>query len=272
MDALPQTWSALCVLALLLGMRHGLDADHLATIDALTRANAPRNPMLARAAGWLFSLGHGGVVLAVALLATLSAGRWQAPQWLELSGAVISIAFLFALAIFNARAVVAAHPHEVVRARGLKARWLGRLLGARHPAAIAAVGALFALSFDTVSQAVLFAVSAAQFGGPLHVLPVAGAFVIGMASVDGVNGWWINRLVARATRSAASASRVMTLAVAGVSGAVGLLALARLVHPRIEAWSSGHALAISALVSGAVLAAFCIAMRVARRGVSWGRD
>src|SRR5690242_14796693 len=95
MEALPQTWSALCVVALVLGMRHGLDADHLATIDALTRANAPRNPWLARAAGWLFSLGHGSVVLVVALIAMLSAGRWQAPEWLELSGAVISIAFLF---------------------------------------------------------------------------------------------------------------------------------------------------------------------------------
>jgi hypothetical protein len=44
---------------------------------------------------------------------------------------------------------------------------LGRLLGARHPIGIAAVGALFALSFDTVSQAALFAVSAAHFGGAL---------------------------------------------------------------------------------------------------------
>ena len=49
--------------------RHGFDADHLATIDGLTRYNARANPRLARMAGALFSLGHGVVVLLVALVA-----------------------------------------------------------------------------------------------------------------------------------------------------------------------------------------------------------
>jgi high-affinity nickel-transport protein len=272
MDPLPQTWTALCLLAALLGMRHGLDADHLATIDALTRGNTRRDPALARAAGWLFSLGHGTVVLAVAVAATFVAGRWQTPEWLAVSGAVISIAFLFALAVWNVRAVLVAHPQQVVRAHGLKARMLGRLLGARHPIGIAAVGALFALSFDTVSQAALFAVSAAHFGGALYVLPVAGAFVAGMACVDGLNGWWINGLVVGINSRAVAASRVMTLAVAAVSAAVGMLALAKLVQPRVDAWTNGYELAISALVCTAVLGAFGVARMLARRGVSCAGD
>jgi high-affinity nickel-transport protein len=54
-------------LAFVLGARHGFDADHLATIDGLTRGSAHTHPRLARSAGLLFSLGHGSVVLAVAL-------------------------------------------------------------------------------------------------------------------------------------------------------------------------------------------------------------
>ena len=66
LDALPSEVPALAAVVLLLGIRHGLDADHLATIDALTRLHMPLRPRLARRAGALFSLGHGAVVVAVA--------------------------------------------------------------------------------------------------------------------------------------------------------------------------------------------------------------
>ena len=64
---LPTEWSTLCLLVFMLGMRHGLDADHLATIDGLTRFNSRSNPGLARWCGCWFSLGHGAVVVAIAL-------------------------------------------------------------------------------------------------------------------------------------------------------------------------------------------------------------
>jgi high-affinity nickel-transport protein len=69
MDSLPATWTALCALAFALGAKHGFDADHLATIDGITRYNTRENSALARLAGGPFSLGHGVVVLLVALVA-----------------------------------------------------------------------------------------------------------------------------------------------------------------------------------------------------------
>ena len=64
MENLPTDWLSLLILTFVLGMKHGFDADHLATIDGLTRYNAHRNPRLARYCGTLFSLGHGAVVMA----------------------------------------------------------------------------------------------------------------------------------------------------------------------------------------------------------------
>jgi len=76
MDTLPTDWLSLLILTFVLGMKHGFDADHLATIDGLTRYNARRNPALARYCGTLFSLGHGGVVIVIALsVAALAAAR-----------------------------------------------------------------------------------------------------------------------------------------------------------------------------------------------------
>jgi high-affinity nickel-transport protein len=80
MDELPATWTALCLLAAGLGMKHGFDADHLATIDGITRYNTRTNPRLARLAGGLFSLGHGTVVLLVALVAGSLSSGWQTPE------------------------------------------------------------------------------------------------------------------------------------------------------------------------------------------------
>ena len=67
MSVLPADWFGLLVVVYLLGMRHGMDADHLATIDGFTRANQIARPGIAGWSGVLFSLGHGAVVIAVSV-------------------------------------------------------------------------------------------------------------------------------------------------------------------------------------------------------------
>lgn len=265
MEQLPATWLALCALAFVLGVRHGFDADHLATIDGLTRHNARVNPRLSRTAGALFSLGHGVVVVLVAFAASSLSSGWRTPAWLEVAGASVSVAFLFGLAYLNVRAVLIADPQSVVAPAGLRVRLLGRFLDIRRAWAVAAVGMLFAFSFDTVSQAALFALAAGRFGGVDHALFVAALFVLGMLAVDGANGLWIHRLIRKADRTAAIASRVMALAVAGISLAVGVLAVSRILVPALDAWVEGRDLWVGAAVVAAALVAFGASMRMARR-------
>jgi high-affinity nickel-transport protein len=264
MNALPATWPALCALAFLLGLKHGCDPDHLATIDGLTRYNAGANPSLARVAGVLFSLGHGVVVLLVALVAGMLSARWQTPGWLEAMGAAVSVFFLFGLAFINVHAVLTAAPNTVVAASGLKARLLGRVLTVQHPGAVAAVGMLFALSFDTVSQAALFALAAGQFGGVAQALFVAALFALGMLVVDGINGAWVSALTRRANRTGIIASRVMALAVAAISVAVGLFIVAKLFLSAVGPWAESHELVFGAIVASTVVIAFAAAMAVVR--------
>ncbi len=256
----PGTWVALCGFAFVLGARHGFDADHLATVDGLTRGSARTHPRLARSAGLLFSLGHGSVVLAVALGVATLTRTWQPPAWFEITGALISIVFLFGLAYANVHAVLACAPGRVVATAGLKSRWVDRFFVARTPWAVAAVGALFAVSFDTLSQATLFAVAATRFGGAVDAVVVASLFVAGMLCVDGINGVWINHLIRRADRRAVIASRVLALAVATISALVGAFALVKIAMPAIDAWADGRELLFGAAVIGAVFIAFCVAM------------
>lgn len=267
---LPFDLPGILTLALLLGIKHGFDADHLATIDGLTRFNARANPRLSRLAGILFSLGHGAVVLAVTLAAATVASSWKVPHWLETFGAWLSIGFLALLGLVNLAAVARARAGEVVRMRGLRAALLGSRAVQRSGAAgILLVGALFAVSFDTVSQAALFALVAGRFEAswPMAAL-LAATFTAGMVVVDGANGLWIARLLRRSDAVALVASRVMGVAVASVSLLVAALGVVRQLWPTADAWAEGKELATGAAVIAFVLAAFVFGQWLARQRAS----
>lgn len=258
MTNLPADWSALCALVFILGLKHGFDADHLATIDGMTRLNARAHPRLSKWCGVLFSLGHGSVVIAIAAAVGGARSRWQPPNWLDSTGAWISIGFLLALAVVNLRAVLAAPPGECISIAGFKGRLLGRWARAQSPWAVAAVGALFALSFDTVSQAALFSVTAMQFGGVAHALLLGALFVVGMLATDGLNGWWISRLIRRADALAARASRVMGCSVALASLGVATLGIARQFSAEVDGWAGDKALLFGAVTLAMVTLSYVL--------------
>jgi high-affinity nickel-transport protein len=272
MDSLPSDLVALCMLVFTLGLKHGLDADHLVTIDGLTRFNSVARPRLARWCGLLFSAGHGAVVVAIALAVGVAAERWMVPDWLEGVGAWISIAFLAALGLLNLAAVVSAEPHEVVQTVAVKGRLLAGLTRTSRPAAMAAVGALFALSFDTVSQAALFAFTATRAGGWEHALALGLLFTLGMMLADGANGLWIATLLRRADRRARIASRTMGLVIAGLSLAVAAYGVARFVSPEVADWGDGRELALGLGVLAIVAVSYVVARLLARTPVVGARD
>jgi len=261
---LPNDWIALLALVFILGAKHGLDADHLATIDGLTRYNLRVAPARARWCGSLFSLGHGVIVMLIALGVGLVTTTWQVPEWMEDLGTWISIGFLTLLGILNLRAVLTTRADHMVATIGIKAGLWRRLQATSHPLAIAAVGSLFALSFDTMSQAALFAVTATRHGGVTHALALGLTFSIGMLLADGANGLWIARLLRRADHRARIASRVMGLMVAAISLSVAAFGLARWLHADISQWYEGKEPLIGAGVIALLTASFVAGNWLAR--------
>ena len=266
MDALPPNWSSLAVVVFVFGLKHGFDADHLATIDGLTRVSRRAASAFSPYCGVLFSVGHGAVVLAIAALVGSASTRWQTPGWLEASGAWISIAVLTLLGVLNVRAVFAASAPDVVVPVAVKGRLLGRMAEARTPWVVIATGAAFALSFDTVSQAALFAATAVHFGGLCDALVLAGFFLLGMLITDGVNGLWVSRLISRTDQLARVASRVMGLSVGSVSLLMAGIGSARLAAPAFARWTDGREILLGAAVVIVVLVSFLLARRLAGAG------
>lgn len=249
----------LTALVFALGVKHGFDPDHLVAIDGFARSSARTRPRLARWAGLYFSLGHGAIVTLIGLVVALYARGWDVPGWLEPLGASISIGVLTALGAANLWMVWRAAPNAKVVPVAIRGRWISeRLAGASHPAMIAAVGAAFALSFDTVSHALVFSLTGATAAGWAFALALGLVFTLGMVLTDALNGWWVARMVLRADSKAATASRWMSLAIGGLCLAIAASGLARLGLPQLD-----HAFAVAAPLVG--LGTIAVVMAAYRR-------
>lgn len=209
----------LALMAIMLGIRHGFDLDHLATIDAMTRT-VSRQARLSRWVGVIFSLGHGLVVIAVSMLVASGFLSRVMPEWLMGLGQGISLFFLVFFGLLTL--------YRVFRPE-VRHHWMPRLLGADIPLwMIFIIGMLFAFSFDTLSQAALFSLSGSQ-GSGLHFAGVLGfLFMLGMMVADGLNGAVVSFLVTRTQRSSLILSRVLGLLIAVFS--LGLALYNGLTH------------------------------------------
>jgi nickel/cobalt transporter (NiCoT) family protein len=232
--------TGMVALVFVLGLKHGFDPDHLVAIDGMTRSSK------SRWCGLFFSLGHGVVVTLVGIAVALAGSEWQAPDWLEQTGAWISVGVLLFLGVVNLLAVLRTPVGNRAPLIGLRGRWLvDRLAGASHPALIASVGAGFALSFDTMSHALLFSVSGWGFAAALGL-----TFTLGMVLTDALNSLWVARMMTPANR------RWMSLAIAFLC--FGIAAGSSLKHAL-----PAPAMSIALLV--VILAASVLASRSAYR-------
>ena len=247
---------SLLVVALVLGFRHGFDADHLAAIDAMARFNVLDRPRLARRTGLWFSIGHGAVVITVAFLAAVLARGWQAPAWLAPFGAWTSIGVLAVLGTVNLTMGWRAKPDSVVAFVGWRSACFARFMNVTGAAPIFGIGALFALSFDTLSQAALMAATGTALQGALAAAALALTFILGMLITDGINGMWVARLLQRADARAAVASRVMCVGVASVSLGTAVLGAAVRLSSALGAWAASHDAFFAGLVIALVLSSF----------------
>jgi high-affinity nickel-transport protein len=227
MMGMPADGLGLTALVFLLGLRHGFDPDHLIAIDGLARSS--KRDELRRWNGVFFSLGHGVVVTLVGLAVALAATEWQAPAWLRQLGACISIGVLLVLGLANLVLAWRTPARRAVPLVGIRSRWFADQLGRTgHPMFIASIGAAFALSFDTISHALAFSLTGAAMAGWLFATLLGLVFTLGMVLTDGLNGWWVAKMVRGADRRALRVSRAMSVAIALLCLALAASGLAEL--------------------------------------------
>ncbi|MBU6462012.1 MAG: HoxN/HupN/NixA family nickel/cobalt transporter [Bradyrhizobium sp.] len=199
------------VLAYSLGLRHAIDADHIAAIDNVTRKlmQEGKRPV---AVGFFFALGHSTVVVVASLAVALTADALSAElvSYREIGGIVgtsASALFLFIIAIANLIVLRGVYRAFRVAERGeamtedevdalLHQRgWLARLFRplfrfVSESWHLYPIGLLFALGFETASEISLFGLSAQASDAVSNwsILAFPALFAAGMTLVDTTDG------------------------------------------------------------------------------------
>ena len=203
------------------GLRHAVDADHIAAIDNATR-KLMQDGQRPVAVGFFFSLGHSTIVVfaSIAIAATATAFKDQFEAFKGIGGVIgtlVSVLFLLAIAAMNI--VILANVYRTFRrvkagaayaeedldmllaGRGLLARLFRPLFGLiRRSWHMYPLGFLFGLGFDTATEVGLLGISAAQASQGLSIwsiLVFPALFTAGMSLVDtadsilmlGAYGW-----------------------------------------------------------------------------------
>ena len=192
-------WTALAglgVVAYILGLRHGFDADHIAAIDNTTRKllHEGKRPLTV---GTWFSLGHStivaGLIVAFVFLTDFIKSHIATFQSVgDLVGAAVSGTFLFLIGFVNllivrevyrmfreARAgrMDEARYESQMNQRGILYRLFYRFFRAvEEPRQIYPIGVLFGLGFDTATEVALIAIAVGV--GVSGVVPIWTVLVL----------------------------------------------------------------------------------------------
>jgi high-affinity nickel-transport protein len=205
-------------LLLALGFRHGLDPDHIAAVDGMTRLRHNGSAYWkARLTGFQFAAGHSLTIL----LATFVFYMYgiQLPDWLDAVGLWISSFFLVWLAYRNLKFCFSGNDDHHHAGSPVQRKILQAMGPFAHPMG---VGFGFAISFDSLAQAGLMAAKGHELGGFFAIVAMAGSFGLGMTLADTSNGLLMHWLVNRSHDLAHNAGRIMS----GVIAALSLMVVA----------------------------------------------
>ena len=138
-------------LMLALGVRHGLDPEHIAIVNSVALRAAETGRRRPALSGLYFALGHGLVITAVAMGVTELLGLGHLPAWLEVLGAWLPMGILFLVATLNLRELL--RPDTSYQPSNVKAKLLpAALRNSAHPLAVFLIGMLFAPFVDPATQ------------------------------------------------------------------------------------------------------------------------
>ena len=159
-EALPASGLALFFV---LGLRHGVEPDHIAAIDGMTLRALDHHEPHAPWTGSLFALGHGAAVAMLALAVSLLAASITLPPLVTAITDWLPIVLLGLLGAWNLRALLVPGHYKPT---SIRMRLMPAALRERTDLwSTVAIGLLFALVIDTLAHVSAWSVFATNRGG-----------------------------------------------------------------------------------------------------------
>ncbi len=211
------TWSFVLLsipAMIVLGMRHGLDVDHITAIDNLVRLhNITRR---SRLVGVGFSSGHMISVLAEMIFIIYVVGSLTSSNNLSFWGGVIGAIALGTIGVINIYAIKKwGKSGSAILATKLLSRT--GMLGPLGSSLV--TGLIFGLGFDTATQisAITLSAVASATAGIQIALVLAGFFALGMIPIDTLNSVMLRSAFSRIFNTTSFRYMAYALSIAAVS-------------------------------------------------------
>ena len=181
------------IILLVLGLRHGLDPDHITVIDGYTyRLHEKKSPW-ARWVGTLFTLGHGIMVTLIALSLSLVRSSFQMPVLLELIVDWIPVVMLLIMGISN---VISFRQSKERKTVGLRSRLLPNYFNDHlNPFTVILTGIIFGFIFDTSSQIAAFGYTVSVSSQSLYAVIGGVAFSLGLIITGTGDSFLLSKLL-----------------------------------------------------------------------------
>jgi high-affinity nickel-transport protein len=219
----------------ILGIRHGLDADHLAFIDGQTRYNWRVGSPIARWVGTLFSFGHGLVVASIAIILGLFTKNFEFPVYFGAFATWIAITSLLIIGTFNVINLVKTKTSDNhFQVKGIKGKFIPRMMReTTNPFLIVLIGGLFALAADTVSQTAVWTLAAANSSGYLSLI-LGPVFMLGMMITDTLDSWIAHRMLTQSSKISRTASRMIGWLIVTLAYSVAFYEIFTYFYPVVD--------------------------------------
>jgi high-affinity nickel-transport protein len=257
------------ILLFALGLRHGLDPDHIACIDGLTWRAVRAGRRHARWIGTLFALGHGLLVTVMAVVISMIPIRdlvspqfWSVMEW-------VPTLLLIVVGVLNLRAMRPLQPNEMPQNSWRYSLIPKSVLRHTSPLAIFFVGVLFAAVFDTATQmSTLGYVSSSPGASSMNAIYAGLVFTIGMMTTDTLDSQMIGHISRSADRPEAVASyrRKIGWAVVLMAFAVAIYNVIVHFNPDFEVSDDVFSIIGGSFVLGVFLFAAALRFRTPRLG------
>lgn len=184
------------IILFVLGLRHGLDPDHITVIDNFTYKLHQHKSKWSRWVGTLFTIGHGLMVILISVILSLLKNNIEFPEWFNESLEWVPVVILLGMAISNTIILSNVNSGKQKTISGFRSCLLPKHSdNALNPFSIIVTGLIFGFIFDTSSQIAAFGITMSSSYQWIYAVLGGLVFSFGLILTGTCDSFLLNKLL-----------------------------------------------------------------------------
>jgi nickel/cobalt transporter (NiCoT) family protein len=196
------------IILFVLGLRHGLDPDHITVIDNFTYKLHQNKNTWSRWVGTLFTFGHGVMVTLISVVLSLLKNNIEFPDWFNVILEWVPVVILLAMGVANLITLTNRNSKKQKTVSRFKNWMIPKHTGHHlNPFSIILTGLIFGFIFDTSSQIAAFGITMSSSNQWIYAVLGGVVFSFGLILTGTCDSFLLNKLLKTFDRKKITAHR-----------------------------------------------------------------